>query len=191
LICRQLQSGAENRLHEDPQMREQHNREHSVQVATRLFSFEFLVKCFVSKNRHASRNELNVVIPRVGNYLSMMGLFNHKSVTRTPWGKLDMHLFALHNRWNYPEVKRLMEPEATRFSIVRNPMDLFESLYGYMWMSRRFGISIHRFIQLIGQKKQDKFTNRRIDNIYGRNQLAWDLGITSTTKRPSTRGSLP
>ncbi len=120
---------------------------------------------------------MNVAIPRVGNYLSMMGLFNHKSVTRTPWGKLDMHLFTLHNRWNYLEVRRLMGTDTTTFSIVRNPVDLFESLYGYMRMSRRFGISIHRFIQLIGQKKQDKITNRRINNIYGRNQLAWDLGI--------------
>ena len=141
------------------------------------FSMEFLVKCFVSKNRHAYRNDLNVAVPRVGNYLSMMGLFNGKAVARTPWGKLDMHLFALHNRWNYLEVKRLMGADTTTFSIVRNPVDLFESLYAYMRMSRRFGVSIHRFIELIGQKKHDKITNRRINNIYGRNQLAWDLGI--------------
>jgi hypothetical protein len=47
VICRQVQSGDENRLHEDPQMRQQHNREYSVQVPTHIFLIEFFGEMFL------------------------------------------------------------------------------------------------------------------------------------------------
>ena len=57
---------------------------------------------------HAHRNNLNIALPLKLNYLSRKELFNRTTVTNTPWGKLKMDVFTLHNRWNHDEVMALI-----------------------------------------------------------------------------------
>ena len=116
-------------------------------------------------------------MPYRGNYLSTEQLFNREIVTSTPWGKLDFNIFTLHNRWNYQEVIQLMGNETKLFSVVRDPVDLFESLYGYMKMSKTYGTSIKDFVKLVSNGTADEIVNKRRSNRFGRNQIAWDWGI--------------
>ena len=129
-------------------------------------------------------------MPFRGNYLSTDRLFDREIVTSTPWGKLDFNVFTLHNRWNYQEVIKLMGNETKLFSVVRDPVDLFESLYGYMKMNQTYGTSIKDFVKLISNETADEIVNqlntnetaeeianRRRSHRFGRNQIAWDWGI--------------
>ena len=89
-----------------------------------------------------------------------MNIFNRNVTSDTPWAPLAMDVFTLHNRWNYQEVVALMGPSVRTFSIVRHPVDLFESLYSYTRLNATYGV-----------------VHRRKSGYLGRNQLSWDLGI--------------
>jgi len=126
---------------------------------------------------------LNVVAPPNNNYLSRGDLFNRKMVTKgTPWAKLEMDVFTLHNRWNHKEVMALMGPAARTFSVVRQPVDLFESLYAYFNLNQTFGLNLKNFVQYLRNEsvwrgQPFNVVHRRQSGSFGRNQLAWDFGI--------------
>ena len=42
---------------------------------------------------------------------------------------------------------RYLIPEAVTFTILRNPLDAFESLYAYYNIAPKFKLSIHEYIQ--------------------------------------------
>ena len=138
---------------------------------------------FFSLWRHAHRMGLNVAIPAKNNYLSRKDLFNRLTVTKgTPWGQLEMDVFTLHNRWNYVEVVGLMGRTVRTFTVVRQPVDLFESLYSYANLNKTFGLSLKEFVHTLRnetawRKQPDNVVHKRRSGLLGRNQLAWDLGI--------------
>ena len=106
-----------------------------------------------------------------------MNLFNRNVTSDTPWAPLAMDVFTLHNRWNYQEVVALMGPSVRTFSIVRHPVDLFESLYSYTRLNTTYGVDMKGFVQILRQEKTSKVVHRRKSGYLGRNQLSWDLGI--------------
>ena len=57
------------------------------------------------------------------------------------------NIFTLHNRWNGPEVTRLYSPKKPfYFSILRDPISLFTSLWDYYGVSKKLnGISLQEF----------------------------------------------
>ena len=85
--------------------------------------------------RYALKHELNIALPKSGNYLGSKQLFNVDMLTGTPWQMAGMHynMFCLHNRWNGLEVDKLMgrlkNQRPIYFTIVRDPIDLFISLW--------------------------------------------------------------
>jgi len=127
--------------------------------------------------RHAYRQELNVVIGKKGNYLSSVDLFNRSILFDLPWGKLDMDVFTLHNRWNFPEVVNLMGPSVRTFSIVRNPVDLFESSYSYYHLYKCYGVNLKGFVNILRENRTSEILQKRHGDKIGRNQLAWDMGF--------------
>ena len=125
--------------------------------------------------RHAYHNKLNIVMPSDGNYLSRTDLFDKKVVDETPWSKLDFQVFTLHNRWNYEQVDLLMGPDTKYFTILRDPVDLFESLFAYSQLNRFYRMNLTQLIEAIDR---DSFNStKRLSGYIGRNQLSWDLGI--------------
>lgn len=126
---------------------------------------------------------LNVALPAKDNYLSRKELFNRVTVTKgTPWSKLEMDVFTLHNRWNYVEVVGLMGRTVRTFTVVRQPVDLFESLYSYANLNKTFGLSLKEFVsnlrnETAWRSQPDNVVHMRRSGLLGRNQLAWDFGI--------------
>ena len=78
---------------------------------------------------------MNVVLPKSGNYLGQKSPFQANLLRGTPWQTAGLHynLFCLHNRWNGPEVDKLMgrikNEKPIYFTILRDPVDLFISLW--------------------------------------------------------------
>lgn len=113
-----------------------------------------------------------------GNYLSRTELFNKSSILNTPWGHFPVDVFTLHNRWNYNETLALLGSSVITFTIVRDPVNQFESLYSYMGLSLTYGMDLKSFIRVLKDKLNLTDTSRRGSNgLFGRNQIAFDLGI--------------
>lgn len=131
-------------------------------------------------NRYAANEDLNVAIPAKGNYLSSATLFNKSVFLDTPWNSLQFQVFTLHNRWNYDDLIALMGYSTKIFTIVRDPVDLFESMYSYAHLGGSYGnLSLKDFIRAISTNQTFLKTtakNRKAGR-FGRNQISWDLGI--------------
>ena len=56
----------------------------------------------------------------------------------------SFQIFAAHGRWNSAEVKKLI-PNAYTLTILRNPIDAFESYYSYMNIDRKLKMDINEF----------------------------------------------
>lgn len=120
------------------------------------------------------------MLPDSGNYLSTTDLFNHKSLAKTKWKDLPFDIFSLHNRWNRNEVMKVLDDVVPTFTIVRDPVDVFVSMFHYQDKFKEFyGVKdIHEMVLKIQEKPSPPQLNKRWMNYVGRNQMAWDLGLS-------------
>ena len=135
------------------------------------------------ERRYAFENDFNIVIPEVGNYLSTTELFNASAIASARWAKLKFNIFTLHNRWNYPQVIKLLGSQTRTFTIIRDPVNVFESMYSYVHLEKGgtsgYGYDIHMFVRELEKNKKNVLLNKRkFENRFGRNQISWDLGIS-------------
>lgn len=114
--------------------------------------------------RYAKDHNLNLVLPKVANYLPDNDGFKASKLSDTLWYRSNMapDIFCLHNRWNGPEVGKLFHPkEPYYFSILRDPVSLFVSLWDYYALSKYSGMNLKQFIALEDKpealKKPDHF----------------------------------
>lgn len=74
-----------------------------------------------------------------------------------------------------------MGPSVVTFTIVRNPVNQFESLYSYMNLDGYYGLDLKNFTQALRTKSNATDPNKRvIYGQFGRNQIAFDLGVNAT-----------
>ena len=59
-----------------------------------------------------------------------------------------LDVFALHTRFNAPEIAAILQPDTTYVTVVRDPPALYESLYNYFNLSGDFGMSLEQFLDL-------------------------------------------
>ncbi|KAK4010378.1 hypothetical protein OUZ56_019524 [Daphnia magna] len=131
--------------------------------------------------RFALKNELNLVLPEKGNYLSTTELFDRASLSATKWRDLNFDIFSLHNRWNKKEVVELLREEVPTFTIIREPVEVFESMFHYLDPQLRefYGVQdIHDMVCIIQNTTLSDAVQKRLMGFVGRNQMAWDLGLS-------------
>ena len=133
-----------------------------------------IYQIFIS--RHAVKENLNIALPAEGNNLSWADLFNRSSVLGTKWGQLPVDVFTLHNRWNYEETMALMGPSVNTFTIVRNPVEHFESVYVYTGLEELYGVDLKNFTKGLQKNAADANLQKGY-GYFGRNLIAFDLGI--------------
>lgn len=92
---------------------------------------------------------------------------------------MKFDVFSLHNRWNYGEVISLLGKETPTFTIIRDPVDVFVSLfYYYKGVQQLYNVTdLRQFVKLLRRGEQLNLLNDRWSGQFGRNQMAWDLGI--------------
>ena len=97
--------------------------------------------------RYAYKNNLTLVLNDSGNYIGANG-FSLESVENTSWyrAKIQPDIFCLHSVWsNMTTVKSILHPNSVYFTILRDPIDVFESLWTY------FDCSLH-LMPVFGRK---------------------------------------
>ncbi|KAK2708933.1 hypothetical protein QYM36_014531 [Artemia franciscana] len=132
--------------------------------------------------RYAYINDLNAILPlKRWNYVGSPELFSLKLVEETPWHNLGYDIMAVHTRWNHSAVKEALGGGDPAFvTMIREPTQLFESLYGYFKFYKFLGnITLPEFLDKLEDTKfKRKMKYWRIqNNRYGRNQMLFDLGF--------------
>ncbi len=120
------------------------------------------------------------MLPNSGNYLSRTELFDHSSLNTTKWKHVEFDIFSLHNRWNKKEVTALLREEVPTFTIVRDPVQVFESMFHYLQphFGKFYGArDIHEMVVII-KNGSSPLLNKRAGKLFGRNQMAWDMGLS-------------
>ena len=84
---------------------------------------------------------------------------------------------VLHTMWSQEEVEKVLAEGATYITILRDPVDQFESLYSYSHFEKKLHMDIEGFVD--GYVERDR-EMPRMNGYLGRNQQLWDLGLTDT-----------
>jgi len=61
-------------------------------------------------------------------------------------------IFTFHSIWNAPEVDKLIPKPSARVTLLRDPVDLFESGYVYMGLEKKKGKNINEFAEDVRRK---------------------------------------
>jgi len=123
--------------------------------------------------RYASQHGLMVALPPKFNYFGHPAKFHKQFVPHLHKG-YNYNILTHHTRFDYRNIKEVMPKNATFFTILREPVSLFESAYDYYYLPSLFNMSLETFVNQTSQKFLDKrVTAGRI----GRNQMSFDLGM--------------
>ena len=98
--------------------------------------------------RFGLNNGLNFVLPSAGNYLGRYVKYSRAMIANTPWDKvgLDYDIFCLHTIWNHQEVEDTLGPgKVTYITIMRDPVELFESLWSYANLATYYNMDLESF----------------------------------------------
>jgi len=113
-----------------------------------------------------------------GNQYSLTRPFSSAWITDMPWHAMTeaqgYNIFALHTKWNQEEVEKVLGDGAKYVTILRDPVDEFESLYNYVHFENIFHMNLEKFASSYVKKRRPI---PRVNSYLGRNQQLWDLGM--------------
>lgn len=121
-----------------------------------------------------SRN-LDFVLPYTHNYIGNPAVFSSNMIQedlRTPNNKYN--IFAHHTRFSEAGVRKVMHNGTTFVTVLRNPADVYESLFTYYNFQKVFNVT---FEEILKSPANTKKITRRFYNRLGFNQMSWDLGM--------------
>ena len=100
--------------------------------------------------RYGYANGLTFAIPVKSWMYSFNEFFDAKMVTNYTWNPqrtFDMMVF--HSLWNGPEVDKVIPRPSPRFTLLRDPVDTFESGYVYMGLEKSYKMNINEYAKKI------------------------------------------
>ncbi|XP_054169274.1 galactose-3-O-sulfotransferase 4-like [Oppia nitens] len=126
--------------------------------------------------RNGFINNKVFVLPAKANYLGHPLPFSRSLVPDPKHFNHPYNILTHHSRLNYEEMRSLM-PNGTLFiTIVRDPVDLFESMFHYYRLDKYWNISFDIFNNHSIKIPNKLHTNRYLGKI-GINQMMFDLGM--------------
>ena len=84
-------------------------------------------------------------------------------------------VFALHTKWDQAEVEKVLGDGAVYVTILRDPVDQFESMYNYLHFEEEFKTDLEGFVK--NYVKGRSPVTRRFAGYLGQNQQLCDLGM--------------
>jgi len=124
--------------------------------------------------RYGYKHGLSFAIPIKNWMFSFDELFNANMVTRYDWNpdnQFDM--MAFHSLWNGPQVDLVIPKPSKRITLLRDPVDTFESGFVYMGLEKNLKMNINQYAQWI---KMKHFPTRKPKSWFDKDELLWDLG---------------
>ena len=124
--------------------------------------------------RYGYKNGLTFAIPIKNWMFSFDELFNANMVTRYDWNpdnQFDM--MAFHSLWNGPQVDLVIPKPSKRITLLRDPVDTFESGFVYMGLAKSLKMNINEYAQWVEKKH---FPMRKPRSWFDKDELLWDLG---------------
>lgn len=121
-------------------------------------------------------NQKLFALPASGNYLGHPEPFDRSFLSEPFYGKYN--IFAVHTRFNLGQVAAVMPPSTLYITILRNPLFLYESMFGY-WNLTKFYHLPRNFLDLPAIPIEQLQRVRWIQKI-GANQMFFDLGYEPT-----------
>jgi len=139
--------------------------------------------------RAAAEKDWNVAMYESGTHLgppssqyALSTPFQSSWLDKVPWKPMideqGYNVFAFHTMWNKAEVEKVLGPGAVYFTIIRSPIDEFESLYNYVRFEKQFHMNLETFT--LNMVKRNQHISR-VHGYLGRNQQFWDLGRPPTS----------
>jgi len=126
--------------------------------------------------RFGDKHNLTFSMPENSWMFSFKEVFNSSVVTNLDWAHLGYNIFTFHSIWDYNEVNKVI-PNALHLTILRDPVNCYESNFVYMGLENRYRMKINGFaVKKIGNNS----VPRRPKAIIGKNQQLWDLGLNHT-----------
>lgn len=125
--------------------------------------------------RYGIRHDLNFAFPKDSWYFKLKAPMNASDVLDGPWKELGtFNIFAAHSQWRKKEVQKILPSDAKYVTILRDPVNSFESNYVYMGLQNMHKMDINEF----AEKKIPNHKERtKGDGNIGKNQHLWDLGL--------------
>ena len=77
---------------------------------------------------------------------SFLGKFHRSILKNTPWGKAGMNysLLCLHTVFDGSEMEAVMGPRTSYVTMLRDPIEVYESQYSFYNFRRFYGLSLGR-----------------------------------------------
>ena len=106
--------------------------------------------------------------------------FHPSMIANTPWERagLAYDVYGLHGIWNPATVRAVMERDpkgrGLYFSILRDPVELFSSLWDYVNLGKHYNMSLEAYAL---SDKTGRLRDRSLMKHVGRNQMLFDFGL--------------
>lgn len=123
--------------------------------------------------RYGDSHKLTFVLPKNGNYLGHPAPFS-KTMVAQPRLR-SYNILAHHTRLDYQEIQSIMPKDSVYITIVRDPIEVFESAYSYYAFGSYLGGNLHKFISRIPSMNEN-LLHKRFKHKFGSNQMMFDLG---------------
>lgn len=134
--------------------------------------------------RYGQNHSLNFLLPASGSYIGYFSPIReqHMNIESIPSdGKFN--ILAHHTRYK-PDVNRFLYPDTVRVTILRDPAELFESVFNYFHLDKEYTMSLRRLIRTLSSSKDVHFPNLSSTlRVLGRNQMSRDLGLETPHNR--------
>lgn len=129
--------------------------------------------------RFGDRHNLSFVLPPASNYLGHPKLFHRSMAPVLANGSPTFHILAHHTRFQEGEFRHVLAPGAKLVTIVREPAELFESLFSYYDLAKQYKVSLE---QIASGNASLAWIRRRLargpHGKLGLNQMSFDLGLS-------------
>lgn len=125
--------------------------------------------------RFGLSQNLDFVLPDTANYVGNPQPFRNEFIgddLRSIDNKYD--IFTHHTRYNYSAIRSVMKNDSVYVTILRNPADLYESLFSYYGLSTVFNMSLE---SVITDNTKMNVLRTRLGGRIGFNQMSWDFGL--------------
>ncbi|KAI8506735.1 Galactose-3-O-sulfotransferase [Branchiostoma belcheri] len=133
--------------------------------------------------RFGSARNLTFVLPAEDNNIGWPGLFKRYYVLqeRSRRKNITYNILCHHTRFNYSNIRELMPDDTMYITIVRNPADMYESIFYYFGLDKYFRIhSRSPLKKFLGNPYYYVKKNSRPPYQLYRNPMFYDLGYIRT-----------